>query len=503
MNDPDRSSTILSREGHAFDHLTTIADTVARASTAAAAIDAVANGLSRSFQSRVHVFGHTPRGWVFIAQSGGRMHASLSDLDAALQSMPSAAVTSLDLRHAGETVWTSLSLEHSGMPVWVLIAGDWTANEAALTGWAFALSFALRCARERAERHTVERTLLHGYMMGRRLSRLGELEAVCERLVEQLGQAMHAERVALALYRPEEDRLAIVATSGYPAESVKDVRIEPGAWVVGHVYLSRRPVLVKDAGQIQRPTLEQRRYRTKSFVAVPMLAGGQTVGVLTATDKRDGSPFTEHDARAMRIFSVSAALAIQAARHSAEASRLAYAATIDALTGLFNRHYLDARLHQEIERARRSGTSLTLLLLDIDDFKTVNDTMGHQVGDSILNGVGNVLRSSVRVFDICARLGGDEFAIVLPGSDQARATASAERIRQRIAAQGSFSAVPQLTVSLGVAVFRNNDAAEDLIRRADRLLYLAKAQGKNRVCSGNESAKVERPFFRQSGGGPA
>jgi len=173
------------------------------------------------------------------------------------------------------------------------------------------------------------------------------------------------------------------------------------------------------------------------------------------------------------------------------------------LTGLFNRHYLDARLHQEIERARRSGTSLTLLLLDIDDFKTVNDTMGHQVGDSILNGVGNVLRSSVRVFDICARLGGDEFAIVLPGSDQARATASAERIRQRIAAQGSFSAVPQLTVSLGVAVFRNNDAAEDLIRRADRLLYLAKAQGKNRVCSGNESAKVERPFFRQSGGGPA
>ena len=503
MNDPDRSSTILSHQGHAFDHLSAIADTVARASTAASAIDAVADGLSRSLQARVHVFGRTPRGWVFIAQSGGRIHASLGDLDAALQTITPGPVSTIDLRHAGETMWTSLSLEHSGMPVYVLIAGDWTANEAALTGWAFALSFALRCARERADRHTVERTLLHGYMLGRRLSRLGGLQTVSEQLVEQLGRSLHADRIALALYRAEEDRLAITATRGYSAEIVKDVRIEPGAWVVGHVYLTRRPVLVKDVAQIQRPALEQRRYRTKSFVAVPMLAAGQTVGVLTATDKRDGSAFDAHDARAMRIFSVSAALAIQAARHGAEANRLAYAATIDALTGLFNRHYLDARLHQEIERARRSGTSLTLLLLDIDDFKTINDTMGHQVGDSILNGVGNVLRASVRVFDVCARLGGDEFAIVLPGSDHARATASAERIRQRIAAQGAVSAVPQLTVSIGVAVFRNNDAAEDLIRRADRLLYLAKAQGKNRVCSGSEPAKVERPFFRQNSGGPA
>ena len=91
------------------------------------------------------------------------------------------------------------------------------------------------------------------------------------------------------------------------------------------------------------------------------------------------------------------------------------------------------------------------------------------------------------MFDVCARFGGDEFAILMPSSDEERATASAERIRQRVAGHTAFRSVQQLTVSIGVAVFREGDAPEDLIRRADRLLYLAKARGKNRVCYGEAS----------------
>lgn len=484
-------------EVRALARLAAAADAIAGAGSLDAALDALAAGVARTFSARVRAFSETPRGWVQVAQIGAPIRASLSDLDRALRSVPRGVVVRMDMRHAGEGVWTVLPLEHQGMPLLVVVDGDWADHEAALSAWSAALSFALRCATERVEREAVERTLLHEYAIGRRLSRLGDLETVCEQLVDHVSRSLDAERVAVALYRPEEDRLAIAATRGYPADTVKDVRIEPGAWVLGHVFLSRRPVFVKDVAQLHGAVVEHRHYRTRSFVAVPMLAGAQAVGVLTATDKRDGSAFSDHDARAMRIFSVPAGLAIQAARNSAEANRLAYAATIDALTGLFNRHYLDARLHQEIERARRASTSLTLLLLDIDDFKTINDTMGHPIGDKILHGVGNVLRSSVRVFDVCARLGGDEFAIVLPGSDHERAAASAERIRERVAAQSAFAPVERVTVSIGVATFRSGDTSEDLIRRADRLLYVAKAQGKNRVCTSADAAKIEPlSFFR-------
>ena len=174
-----------------------------------------------------------------------------------------------------------------------------------------------------------------------------------------------------------------------------------------------------------------------------------------------------------------------ATRSDTEAHRLAYAATVDALTGLFNRPYFDARLHQEVERAKRGTISLTVLMADIDDFKTVNDTYGHQVGDAVLQVVGGILRSAVRVFDVCARYGGDEFAIVMPSSDQSSAAACAERIRQRVAdyytRDDSVPLLPRLTMSIGVAVIEAGDSPADLIRRADQCLYQAKAAGKNCV----------------------
>src|SRR5438876_1662074 len=216
-----------------------------------------------------------------------------------------------------------------------------------------------------------------------------------------------------------------------------------------------------------------------------MFAGGDTLGVLSATDKRDGSAFNRQDTVALRMLSVSAALALVAARSDTQVHRLAYAATVDSLTGLFNRPYVDARLHQEVERAKRAASSLTVLMADVDDFKKINDTHGHQVGDAVLKTVGSILRSAVRIFDVCSRYGGDEFAILMPSSDQSSAAACAERIRQRVSeyhtgAEGR-SPLPGLTMSIGVAVIEKGDAPADLIRRADRRLYLAKAEGKNRV----------------------
>lgn len=467
--------------------LSLIADAVARAADAQAAIDLLIAETSRALHTRACLFQRVERGWSLVSQTRGGVGVSIADLHSALNSVSQDDLTAaVDLSAIGEGTWTLMSLKDpGGSPMALLLAGDWTVQDHMLDPVAVLLSLALRSVRGREVRRKGDRLLVDGYVMARRLSRLGGLDLVCQRVVEQVSRSLAADRVALALYRPDEDRLVIAAMHGHSLSDVKDVRIEPGSWVLGHVYASGRPVWVPDVRQIHGMSVERRPYRTFSFAAVPMFAGAETLGVLSATDKRDDSAFDRQDTIALRTLAGSATLALMAARSDTELHRLAYAATVDSLTGLFNRPYLDARLHQEVERAKRGLSSLAVLMADIDDFKTINDTHGHQIGDAVLQAVGSILRSTVRVFDVCARYGGDEFAILMPSSDHSSAAACAERIRQRVsehsARDGSLSRLPRLTISIGVAVTEPGDAPEDLIRRADRCLYQAKAEGKNRV----------------------
>jgi diguanylate cyclase (GGDEF)-like protein len=487
---------VMLRPRPSIGELSAIADAVARATDLQAAFDTLITEVSGMLRTRVCIVQRIDRGWVLIAQTRGGLRVPISDLHLALGSVSSDDLTApVDLQSSGEGIWTAISLKDPDGPSMVmLLADNWTILDDTLNPFALLLSFALRSVRAREVRRHAERLIGDGYTMARRLSRLGPLDIVCQRIVEQVSRTLEADRVALALYRPEEDRLAIVATHGYPASAVKDVRIEPGSWVIGHVYTSGRPVAVPDIRQIPGMSLERLQYRTFSFAAVPMFAGTETVGVLSATDKRDGSTFDRQDTVALRTFSAFASLALMAARSDTEVHRLAYAATVDSLTGLFNRPYLDARLHQEVERARRGLSSLTVLMADIDDFKTINDTYGHQVGDAVLQAVGGILRSAVRVFDVCSRYGGDEFAILMPSSDQSSAAACAERIRLRVSEHGAGtegrSHLPRLTMSIGVAVIETGDAPADLIGRADRRLYLAKAEGKNRVRASSDPSDI-------------
>lgn len=160
-------------------------------------------------------------------------------------------------------------------------------------------------------------------------------------------------------------------------------------------------------------------------------------------------------------------------------------AVTDALTGLYNRRYLETQLTQLIEQSADRGKGLSLLTLDIDFFKSVNDTYGHDAGDRVLQEVAGRIRGSVRSVDLACRTGGEEFVVVLPGADLAVAEKVGERIRRAIAAKpfmlgpGSHLTV---TASLGVSsVLSAEDSVEDLLKRADRALYRAKREGRNRV----------------------
>jgi diguanylate cyclase (GGDEF)-like protein len=152
----------------------------------------------------------------------------------------------------------------------------------------------------------------------------------------------------------------------------------------------------------------------------------------------------------------------------------------DALTGVGNRRSLDDRLAAESERAKRYGLPLSLLILDIDHFKRVNDTFGHIAGDAVLRAMGVLLRRFLRQSDSAARLGGEEFVVLMPGTTLADATAVAERMCQEIAAQERVDP-PSITASFGVAGLQGDESGVALLARADAALYLAKTGGRNRV----------------------
>jgi diguanylate cyclase (GGDEF)-like protein len=167
--------------------------------------------------------------------------------------------------------------------------------------------------------------------------------------------------------------------------------------------------------------------------------------------------------------------------------RLDRLAVTDGLTEVLNHRAFQERLDEEIERARRSETTVSLVLLDVDHFKRLNDEHGHQEGDRVLKRVASTVRGTARVTDVVARYGGEEFVVILGGANAEAALTTAERMRRAIAAHAGERR--PVTASFGIATFRGDvDSKEELIRRADAALYEAKRQGRNRalhydVCS--------------------
>lgn len=170
---------------------------------------------------------------------------------------------------------------------------------------------------------------------------------------------------------------------------------------------------------------------------------------------------------------------------SARSHTLEQAALTDALTGMQNRRYFDDALREYIEEFRKIDKPVGLMILDLDHFKGINDTHGHDVGDLVLKAVASCLKDMTRHHDVVARLGGEEFAVVAPNMDETGLVKFAERIRKAIAALTIHSGNVRLrvTTSVGLAVWDRKELAQDFYRRADKHLYQAKRMGRNRVCA--------------------
>jgi diguanylate cyclase (GGDEF)-like protein len=171
----------------------------------------------------------------------------------------------------------------------------------------------------------------------------------------------------------------------------------------------------------------------------------------------------------------------------AELERYKFHASVDGLTGLFNRHWLDKMLVRQMERSRGAREALSLLMVDVDQFKQFNDRHGHVAGDCALRAVASCMRGALRPTDMLARFGGEEFAVLLPGAALSNARDIAERLRSGVGHMPIHyvdgSQLPSVTVSIGVAQMLEDKTPEALLDRADRAMYRAKSAGRNRVQS--------------------
>jgi diguanylate cyclase (GGDEF)-like protein len=216
-----------------------------------------------------------------------------------------------------------------------------------------------------------------------------------------------------------------------------------------------------------------------SRMSIPLISFGQTLGVLML-HSNERHAFRESELQSLESVADICASSIQNAHYVERIRQLSY---LDGLTGIFNRRFFELRILEEIDRARRSEAGMAVVMVDIDQFKKLNDEFGHLLGDEVLRQVSSLFHQQLRKIDVVCRYGGEEFAILLTQTSSEHAVSVAEKLR-RLVEGWQFPGVPRtVTLSAGVAAFPDHGTTrDDLVRAADTGLYAAKQAGRNRVC---------------------
>jgi len=306
-------------------------------------------------------------------------------------------------------------------------------------------------------------------------------------ILDKSTQFLQSEQGSIMLLDEEQRVLTVKAMKGLNKKIVELLKIRPGEGISGRVLSTGSPIVVADIeadsriGQDSRP-----RYKTKSFISIPLKMDGRTIGVLNVADKLTGEVYSEDDLQLLTSIGTYASIAIERSKFYQQTEELKRISITDALTGLLNRRYFQERMSEEIERSRRHHLPLSLIMIDVDDFKSVNDSLGHPAGDEVLKMAARCIRNCIRTIDVAARYGGEEFTVILPQTTKVDAQTIAERICSEVfRIDLPFSRADQklvISVSLGLATYPEDaESLEDLVRNADIALFSAKSQGKNRV----------------------
>jgi diguanylate cyclase (GGDEF)-like protein len=311
-----------------------------------------------------------------------------------------------------------------------------------------------------------------------------EPRKVIELVMEKIRQLIPSEAWSLLMVDEERQELVFEAARGAKGQDLAAFRIPIGEGVAGWVAQTGQPTIVNDVARDPRFTRRvdaRTQFETRSILAAPLVSRGRTIGVLEILNKLGGR-FTRQDLALMHTLVEPCAIAIENATLFQRTEQLTIT---DDLTRLFNSRYLNLYLGREISRCKRHGIPLSVIFLDLDGFKGINDQFGHLAGSGTLTEVGTILAAGVRESDILARYGGDEFVVVLPETPASGALVIAERLRRAIEEHHFLEpqgVCARISASFGISTYPDHALSpEGLIQKADQAMYRVKEREKNGI----------------------
>ncbi len=317
------------------------------------------------------------------------------------------------------------------------------------------------------------------------LNRANSPEQVFRAVVESARQVAPLDFCAVTLVSEERQQRVhrVVRMSGVTSagRALEGATFVDNAGLVANVVRYGAPLPGRDAGSMDRQIIFDDHTQIRGLQSLkifPLVAGERILGTLV-TGSRKRAAFDDDELRMLEVIAIQAAQAVLRAQLYEQMEKMA---TTDGLTGLVNHRTFQGRFEESLATARRYGRRVSLILSDIDHFKSVNDTHGHPTGDQVLKGVARILREQARDTDIVARYGGEEFAVVMPETDAKGALVIAERIRERVQSEVFVTEQGPLkvTLSLGISTFPDSSPEKQpLIDLADQCLYFAKRHGRN------------------------
>ena len=315
-----------------------------------------------------------------------------------------------------------------------------------------------------------------------------EISELLARVCSLTLESFSGDHVSVLLF--EDDRLVLGAHQGKltPLFQIGE-ELPANEGTLARAIESRKVTIEKDLSRM--PGHYRGFCEAASAVYLPLVSFGQLLGVLVL-ESATCDAFVPADVGALESVSDICAAALQNARYFDRVRQLAY---IDGVTGIFNRRYFEVRIAEEIARANRHGLTFSVIMIDVDHFKQLNDDFGHLLGDEVLRQVSAILAQQLRKSDVLSRYGGEEFAVITPETGLDSALIVADKLR-RVVESWHFPGVRRpVTISAGVAEFPLQGGTRDeLVRAADEALYTAKQGGRNRIVSSNmaRAANSER-----------
>jgi diguanylate cyclase (GGDEF)-like protein len=311
-----------------------------------------------------------------------------------------------------------------------------------------------------------------------------EPRKVIELIMGKIQQLIPSEAWSMLMVDEERQELTFELALGEKAKDVSSFRVKIGEGVAGWVAETGKPTIVNDAARDPRFSGKfdsKTRFQTRSILCAPLISRGRTIGVVEIIN-RQGGRFTQADLEILLTLVEPCAIAIENAILFQKTEQLTIT---DDLTRLFNSRYLNVYIGREIKRCKRHGIPLSVIFLDLDGFKKINDQYGHLAGSRTLAEVGGILAQAVRESDILARYGGDEFVVVLPETPPSGAMVIAERIRRAIEIHSFLEAQglqAHISASFGISSYPDHALTpEGLIQKADQAMYRVKERDKNGV----------------------